>query len=65
MTPMPRKTDSFNGGAGGIRTPGLCSAIAALSQLSYGPVPAGYLPAGGAPFNRRIGAVQWLNGFCL
>jgi len=28
-------------------------------------VPAGYLPAGGAPFNRRIGAVQWLNGFCL
>ena len=26
-----------NGGAEGIRTPDLCSAIAALSQLSYGP----------------------------
>ena len=29
------------GGAEGDRTPDLCSAIAALSQLSYGPVPSG------------------------
>ena len=27
------------GGAGGIRTPDLCSAIAALSHLSYSPAP--------------------------
>ena len=27
------------GGAEGDRTPDLCNAIAALSQLSYGPVP--------------------------
>ena len=29
----------YSGGAGGTRTPGLHSAIVALSQLSYSPVP--------------------------
>ena len=32
-------TFSDGGGAEGDRTPDLCNAIAALSQLSYGPVP--------------------------
>ncbi len=31
-------TPESSSGAEGIRTPGLCSAIAALSQLSYSPV---------------------------
>ena len=36
----PRIAAGFleNGGAEGDRTPDLCNAIAALSQLSYGPV---------------------------
>jgi hypothetical protein len=33
-----RVTLTRNGGAEGSRTPDLCSAIAALSQLSYSPV---------------------------
>jgi hypothetical protein len=32
-----KNTDAKRGGAEGIRTPDLRSAIAALSQLSYGP----------------------------
>ena len=39
---------SGNGGAERNRTADLCSAIAALSQLSYGPVPA----SGGAERDR-------------
>src|SRR3546814_20805985 len=40
------------GGAEGNRTPDLCSAIAALSHLSYGPVP------GGAPYKERAWPMQ-------
>ncbi len=35
---MGGTANSKNGGAEGDRTPDLCSAIAALSQLSYGPI---------------------------
>lgn len=34
------------GGAEGNRTPDLCSAIAALSHLSYSPAPSPRFPAG-------------------
>src|SRR5262245_63176254 len=36
----------FSGGAEGNRTPDLCSAIAALSHLSYGPGRRGHLVGG-------------------
>ena len=40
-----------SGGAVGDRTPDLCNAIAALSQLSYGPIVAGLeLPARRRPY---------------
>src|SRR3954452_1570362 len=39
------------GGAEGIRTPDLCSAIAALSHLSYSPGLAGHLGGGSTPVN--------------
>tara|TARA_X000001036_G_C20462962_1_gene718233 strand:+ start:434 stop:589 length:156 start_codon:yes stop_codon:yes gene_type:complete len=35
---MQHSTCPLNGGAGEDRTPDLCSASAALSQLSYGPI---------------------------
>jgi hypothetical protein len=34
---LPARWNLGNGGAEGNRTPDLCSAIAALSHLSYGP----------------------------
>lgn len=37
----------MDGGAEGDRTPDLCNAIAALSQLSYGPIAAGLEPREG------------------
>ena len=46
-TKKPRiAAGSLNGGAEGDRTPDLCNAIAALSQLSYGPEPFRALPMG-------------------
>ena len=43
-----------SGGAVGDRTPDLCNAIAALSQLSYGPIVAGLeFPAKASPLPRR------------
>ena len=45
ITDVPRTSYLQDGGAEGDRTPDLCNAIAALSQLSYGPVPA---PLGGS-----------------
>tara|TARA_B100000530_G_C15516650_1_gene312880 strand:- start:8 stop:220 length:213 start_codon:yes stop_codon:yes gene_type:complete len=38
---MQHSTCPLNGGAGEDRTPDLCSASAALSQLSYGPMNGG------------------------
>ena len=38
ITDVPRTSYLQDGGAEGDRTPDLCNAIAALSQLSYGPV---------------------------
>ena len=37
----------MDGGAEGDRTPDLCNAIAALSQLSYGPIRSGRRPTSG------------------
>lgn len=48
---MPQNTCVF-GGAEGNRTPDLCSAIAALSHLSYSPIRHGFSaenPASGEP----------------
>ncbi len=38
---QPKRVRAEAGGAEGNRTPDLCSAIAALSHLSYGPAPQG------------------------
>ncbi len=43
-----------DGGAEGDRTPDLCNAIAALSQLSYGPIDFGTNPAGCGSALQRI-----------
>jgi hypothetical protein len=42
------------GGAAGNRTPDLCSAIAALSHLSYSPVPSGWVHATTFCVNRMM-----------
>ena len=48
-----------NGGAEGNRTPDLCSAIAALSHLSYGPARA--IPKG--PMDKKSRARRVVSGF--
>ena len=50
-----RSNPRVAGGAKGIRTPDLCSAIAALSQLSYSPEPANFaLSDACGPMQRRF-----------
>ena len=46
-------------GAEGNRTPDLCSAIAALSQLSYSPVSKGRKIRNGPGAGKRLKAGEW------
>src|ERR1700759_4517548 len=61
---QPGGGNGGDGGAEGSRTPDLCSAIAALSQLSYGPAPAATHSDAPVAMQRRLDAAKKAPGAC-